>query len=163
MRLGAEEGRSSVEHDEEDNTCSEDVSLNPCIVPLLHLWRLVPLGSHSRGQFEVSEVALGIARQAEVRNFQLEIMIEEDVLGFEIPVRNTHLSEVFDGCNQLLDVGAADLGSEPTEFGEVVEKLTSFGQFENDQGALFFRAGTDPDLRLAAMVDHVDQVGEVEF
>ena len=47
MRLGAQERRGSVEHNEDDNTSSEDIGLNTGVVSLLHFGRLVSFGSDS--------------------------------------------------------------------------------------------------------------------
>ena len=52
--LGAEEGRSSVVHDEEHHTGREDICLDALVVALLHFWGFVALSPYPGAQLAVS-------------------------------------------------------------------------------------------------------------
>jgi hypothetical protein len=163
MRFGAQERRSAVEHDEKDDTGSKDVALNSGVITGLHFWRFVSFRSHSRSEPEVSIVALGIPREAEVRNFEAEVAVEENVLRFQIPMRHADLCQVFDRRYELFGIGAADFGKELSLLGQEIKELSSLGQFQDNQWTLFFRTGTNFDFGVKTVVNHVDQVRKVEF
>lgn len=78
-------------------------------------------------------------------------------------MRDSHLSQVLDGCDELFGVSSAEFGDEPTLFREKIKEFSSLSQFENNYWSLFFRSGANFDLRLNPVVNEVDEMGEVEL
>jgi len=161
MRLGAEERWGSVEHDEDNNTSCEDVSLNTGVVSLLHFRRFVSFGSDSRFELIVTLVSFGISRQSKVRYFESKLTIKEDVFWFQIPMRYTNFRQILNGSNELFGICTGDFFFEASLLGKEIKELTTFCEFQNNKWSLLFRAVSDLDGGLRSRVDDVDEVGEV--
>ena len=108
MRLGAQERWSSIEHDEDDHTCCEDISLESSIVSLFHFRGFIAFSSDSRLQFIVSLISLSISWQSEVWNFEPKLAIEENIFRFQIPMRYANLGQVPDCSDELFGVCPTD-------------------------------------------------------
>ena len=95
--LGAQERRSTIEHDEQHHSCCEHVGSESSIGALLHFWRFISLCADAGSELVVPVVSSRVARQAEVGHLEGELSIEEDVLGLEVAVRNVYAHEVGNG------------------------------------------------------------------
>jgi hypothetical protein len=76
---------------------------------------------------------------------------------------DTDLGHVADSCDELLGVGATDLGGEASLLGEEIKEFSALCEFEDDKRSFFCGLAGDLDGGLEAAVDDVDEVGEAEF
>mmetsp|Transcript_18364 Transcript_18364/g.21664 ORF Transcript_18364/g.21664 Transcript_18364/m.21664 type:complete len:226 (-) Transcript_18364:25-702(-) len=122
-------------HDEEDDTEGEQVD-DLALVGLLG----DDFGSHVAGSADLGTVdtgaiaALKRASKAEVDDLDVVVLVEEDVLGLEIAMGEAARVDVVDALEQLLEVELADLLSEGTGVGDVVEELATSDHLLDDIG-----------------------------
>jgi hypothetical protein len=62
----------------------------------------------------VSEPSLGVLGESKVRNLNVEMGIEQNVLRFDVPVRKLLFGEVLKSSHHLLSVESADISAETT-------------------------------------------------
>ncbi|CAL5389987.1 unnamed protein product [Camellia sinensis] len=69
--------------------------------------------------------------ESEIGDSELPILIEEEILGLQISVKDAARVTVSDGGDQLLEVFTAEIFAEPS-FGDLGEKLSSFGELHHE-------------------------------
>lgn len=86
--FGAQEGRSSIEHNEKNDSSGKQVSCKASIVSLVYFRGFVSLCAYSGSKFVISIVTLGVSGQSEIRDFECVVTVKENVLRFEVTMRN---------------------------------------------------------------------------
>lgn len=74
--------------------------------------------------------------ESEVGDFQIELVVEEEILGLEIPVKDASGMAVTDGGDELLEIATAEILAEPP-LGDLGEELTAFGEFHDEEDLRF--------------------------
>ena len=74
---------------------------------------------------------IGHGTEFEIRNFQISIIVEQEILGFKVAVINPTRVAKSDGRDQLLEVLASYVLFEPT-FGNLVEQLAASHVFHDE-------------------------------
>lgn len=136
------ERQPAAEHDIEDNPATPDVDLGPRIESAADdLRRGVVRAAAARLQ----EVAvLDLIREAEVGDLDVEVVVEENVLGLEVAVDDLEAVGVLDAGDELLEetprlrLGHAAVGD------DVVEELAA-GVLEHDDDVCRRRDDLVPD------------------
>lgn len=162
MGLGTNERWSSVVHDEKNNTSSENICLQSGVLAFLHFWRLVALSSHSRVQLTVFFIAFAESGKTEVRYFEVEVLVKENIFRFKISVGNALVIQESNGIDELPEQGAADFRWESTFLGNKVEKL-SFCVLQDDDGSLLNGLGSELDVTVEFGLDDAHEILEFEF
>ncbi len=91
VRAGAEEGRAAVVHDKKDNSSGKHICLYSGILSLFHFRRPVAFSAHSRPKFVISLISFGVPGEAEVRYFDIEMRIQENIFRLDISVGDISL------------------------------------------------------------------------
>lgn len=115
--LSAQEGRSSIEHNEQNDSSSKQVSCKTSIVSLIYLRGLVSLCANSGSKFIISIVTLCVSGQTKIRDFECKVTIEENILRFEVTMRNINAHQILDGKQYLFEIHPANFRSESPCFG----------------------------------------------
>lgn len=63
----------------------------------------------------------------------------------------------------MFEIYPADLWGKSACFRQEIKKLSSLCEFKYNKGALFDRLGSNFDVGLRTMIDHIDEVFVVEF
>ena len=103
--VGVLEGKVSADECEHDDSGTPDIDAETVIAFTGdHFWGCVAGGS--AGCFEEISRFVGVG-ESEIDDFDIFILIEEKVFGFEISVGDSECMEIFDSGDNLLDVFAA--------------------------------------------------------
>ena len=84
--------------------------------------------------------ALEPGGEAEIHDFDVVIVVEEDVLGLQITVAETSPVQVMDALEQLLEVVPAFLLLEGAGVGQVIEEIASRDHLLHDVCDTLLRA-----------------------
>ena len=134
LGVGRGEGRSLSEDDEKNDGRSENVDAGS-LVGLAQ----VDLGSHVRGSAELGLEKAGAVSAAhgggetQIRDLQGEVLVEEQVLGFEVTMCVAVAVHVAEAFEELLEVVASLILGEATAEGDEVEELTAADQLKHDE------------------------------
>ena len=107
VRAISSEQRPTSQHDIEDDTDTEDISLAIVAFLLKELRRDITRTSTSEVEF-LGRVFYD-SRQTEVCNLQIKLIVDQNILEFQVAVHDTHLVHVFDGIEELMDEKAASI------------------------------------------------------
>ena len=137
--LGGEKRRGLGDHREQDNTQGEQIYLLAIVrLACIDLRRLVTFRAKLLVQQAGSISACHRASESEVRNLEVEVLIQEEILRLQISVRNTRIVAVAKAGQRLLEVVAGDGLAERFRINEI-EHLAIFSDAEHrivDYGVL---------------------------
>jgi hypothetical protein len=123
------EGKPSTEHHVENDSATPNINLRSGVKTTANYFGCGVIRA-SATRFE--EVAvLDLARETEVGNFDVEVVVEEDVFWLEIPVNNLEFVAVFDARHDLLEKPTSDLFIHAAVRDDVFEQFAA-GEFEDD-------------------------------
>lgn len=94
--LCAQKRRSSIEHNEKDDSSCKQISSKSSIVSLIYFWGFVSFSSNSRGKFVISMVTFCVSRESKIRNLECKMTIKEDILRLEVTMGNINAHQVLD-------------------------------------------------------------------
>lgn len=161
MRLGAQKWRSSIVHDEQDDSSREEISLESSVFSFFHFWRLVSFSSDSWGQNTVLLVTFAECWKTEVRNLEIEVAVKQNIFRLKISMGDSLIIEELDGFDELFEQCATNFGSKSALFWNEIKKL-AFSVLQYDHCS-FLAFGTEFDSRIEICVDDAYQVFELEF
>ena len=104
MRIRITEGKVPADHGEEDDSAAPKVSLNrviPCF-PLDDFGGSIAGRAAKRLEFFIF---VEVSAESEVDDFELSVVVDEDVFWFEVAVSDVVGVEVVYCCDDLLEVG----------------------------------------------------------
>ena len=108
-------------------------------------------------------VTFRISRKTEVWNLESEVVIEEDILRFQISVRNSYFGHVFHSCNKLLGIGTTGFSTESSLLWKKIKEFTTFCKFQDYKCSLFFWSVTYFDSGLKATINNINEVRETKL
>lgn len=101
--IGFAEWRRPIDHNEQNDSKREKVSF-PDIEDfrLVYFWRHVSISAQ---QFSVGSKALilDLVAQSEIDQFEVALIVENDVFEFEVTVRDTVFMTVFESVQKLFE------------------------------------------------------------
>ena len=123
------EGKPSTEHHVENDSATPNINLRTGVKTTADDFRRGVVGA-SATRFE--EVAVfDLARETEVCNFDVEVVVEQDVLWLKVTMNNLKLVTVFDAGHDLLEEPPSG-GFGHASIGDDVFKQFAAGEFEDD-------------------------------
>lgn len=133
FRVGLGERRGAGEHDEEDDGGCEQIDGRSVVGELrVDFRRHVALGSQAGLEQAVAIAAFHEGCETEIGDFQIEMVVEEQVLRFQVSVRDVVAVHVLETTDELVEVRARDFLGEAAAVRNVFEELTTSGVFEHD-------------------------------
>ena len=75
---------------------------------------------------------VGEGAEPEIGDFQIELIVEEEILWLEITVKDAAGVAVTNGGDKLVEVAAAEILGEPA-LGDLGEELAAFGEFHDEE------------------------------
>ena len=123
------EGEDALNDDEQDDTNWEHVDLlaNVCL-SLFDLRSHVGHGSSVRPQ----SIDVFVTRKSEVGNFEVQIVVNKDVLKFEVAVDNLPIVHVFDWVEHLVEEESSGVFSHLAHGLAEVEKEATLDELHDD-------------------------------
>lgn len=94
--LGADEWGCADIHNKQDNSGSEQVSLDTCVFTHFHLWWLIAFSAQLGVQNAITVMALQHCGETEIRNLQAVVLIEQNIFRLEITMGDTDGVKVLD-------------------------------------------------------------------
>ena len=132
------EGKPSTEHHVENDSATPDINLRSGVEATANDFGCGVIGA-SATRFE--EVAvLDLARESEVGNLDVEVVVEKNVFWLEIPMNNLQFVAVFYAGHDLLEKSTSDGFTHATVRDDVLEQFAA-GEFEDDDDVC--RGGND--------------------
>jgi len=123
------ERKSTGEHDIKNNTSTPDVDLRPCIQTTSNDLGSGIIGTTAACLEKIP--VLDFIGEAKISDFNIEIIIEEHVLRFQIAMDNLEAMRVFDARNELLEEAPCLMFWHTAICHNVIEKLAT-SIFEDD-------------------------------
>ena len=155
---GLFERRMTGVKDKENDAKSEQIGNLTLIGLSLEDFGAHVTGSSNEGRIVARSVTtFERAGESKVHNFDVVVLVKEDVLGFEIAMRETLGVDVVQTLQHLFEVVAAHLFREGTSVGNIVEELTARDEFLHNVCDLFVATLLLP-LRLfleGVVLDHM--------
>jgi len=99
------EWRSTSEHDEQDDTCCEQVNFLALVILASDLWCHVALGSEFSGKSSPLEEG----GKPEVSQSQSELIVQKNVLWLDVSVTDAFAMDIGKGVDQHVEVGSGYL------------------------------------------------------
>lgn len=161
MRLGAQKWRSSIVHDEQNDSSRKEISLKSSVSTFLHFWRFISLSSDSWRQNTVLLVAFAECWKTKVWNLEIEVAVEQNIFGFKISVSNALIIKELDGFDELFEQCATNFGSKSALFWNEIKQFP-LSILQNDHCS-FLAFGTEFDSRIEICVNDAYQVFKFEF
>lgn len=156
IRVGRVEWRSLGQHDEADDTSSDNVD-SFSLVRLSH----VDFRSHVTLCAELSlQLSLSVAAhdrscETKVRNFEFEVFFKHKIFGLEVTMADTCLVHVVQSLEHLLGVKPTDWLAKLTPERDEIEQLATAAKFKNNV-LHFFGPLLWVLLNARALLDKVD-------
>jgi len=123
------EGKPSAKHHIEDYSATPNINLRSGVETPTNNFRGSVIGT-SATRFE--EVAvLHLTRETEVGNFDVQVVVKQDVFWLEIPVDDLEFVAIFDTGHDLLEEPTGNWLSHASVRDDVLEQFTA-GEFEDD-------------------------------
>ena len=130
ISIGVLKWKVATDHSKQDNTATPNVYLGAMVLFAGdHLWSCVTWRTTRR--FQSLFRLVGIA-ESKIDNFDLTVMIEEEVLGLHISMNYTELVEIVDPRDDLLKEFAGFLLTQFVKFHDVFEKFAAGDIFRNE-------------------------------
>ena len=98
----------------------------------MDFWSHVVQGSELGRQISTSVLAFNWSSKPKVSNFQNEVLVQQEVLWFEVSVSNALSMAEVQALKQLLEVVPGDLLAELSRVGNEVKEFSSLSEFEHD-------------------------------
>ena len=122
--VGVFEGEVAAHHGKQNNTATPDVDF--CTVVLFaryHLWSGVTRRSASRFQslFRLVRIA-----EAKVDDFDLAVMIKQQILRLHVPMNYTELMKIVDSWDNLLKELTRFLFTQFVQFNDILKQFTAW-------------------------------------
>lgn len=132
------EGKPSTEHHVENDPATPNINLRSGVKTTANDFGCGVIGA-SATRFE--EVAvLDLARETEVGNFDVQVIVKEDVFRLEVPVDNLQFVAVFDARHDLLEEPTGNCLVHASIRDDVFKQFAA-GEFEDDDNVC--RGGDD--------------------
>ena len=113
-------GISSI-HDEENDSCSEDVNILTLILFSRDLWSHITFSSKFCSQYSCSIFALEEGREAEISNLQYKKLRKKKVLRFNISMSESLLMHIVKSVHHLMEIGPCYFFWELSSLGDKIK------------------------------------------
>jgi hypothetical protein len=123
------EGKPSTKHHVEDDSATPNINLRSGVKATTNDFRGGVIGAPATRFEEVA--VLDLARETEVGNLDVQVVVEQDVFWLEIPMNNLELVAVFDAGHDLLEEPTGNWLSHTPVCDDVLEQFAT-GEFEDD-------------------------------
>ena len=123
------EGKPSAKHHVENDSATPNINLRTGVETTANDFGRGVIGA-SATRFEEVTV-FDLARETEVGNLNVQVVVEQNVLWLEIPMNNLEFVAVFDAGHDLLEEPTSHRLSHASIGDDVVEEFTA-GKFEDD-------------------------------
>lgn len=123
------EGQTSAEHHIQDDAAAPHIHLRPRVQRAPNHLRRGVVRAPAAGLHEVA--VLDLVREAKVGDLDVEVVVEEDVLGLEVAVHDLEAVGVVDAGDHLLEEAAGLRLGHLALVDDVLEELPA-GIFEHD-------------------------------
>jgi len=122
------------DHDEQDNAEGEQIDLLAIVrFACVDLRRHVVMRAKPGVQETGSVSACHRASEPEVRNLEVEVLIQEEILRLQVSVRNARSVAVVEAVQRLLEVVTGNGLFERSRVSDEVEHLAVAGDAEHDE------------------------------
>lgn len=135
LRVLVLEGKVTADEAVEHNSCAPDVSLGPNVFESFdQLGRSVTWRATSCYQLLIR---LERVTQTKIHYLQVLLLVQKQVLRFDVPVSNAKLSQILNAGNELLEKAASLILLEMVLGSDVVEQLTVAAVLHNEEQSVF--------------------------